>query len=54
MDTGHAAENLALQAVALGLETVMVGAFDDDAVSTAMSLPEGLAPLYIIPVGKAG
>ena len=54
MDTGHAAENLALQAVALGLDTVMVGAFDDDAVSTAMSLPEGLAPLYIIPVGKAG
>jgi len=38
--------------VALGLGTVMVGAFDDDAVSTAMSLPEGLAPLYIIPVGK--
>ena len=54
MDTGHAAENLALQAVALGLDTVMVGAFDDDAVSTAMSLPEGLQPLYIIPVGKAG
>jgi SagB-type dehydrogenase family enzyme len=54
MDTGHAAENLALQAVALGLDTVMVGAFDDDAVGTAMCLPEGLAPLYIIPVGKAG
>ena len=53
IDTGHAAENLALQAVALGLDTVMVGAFDDDAVSTAMCLPEGLAPLYIIPVGKA-
>ena len=53
MDTGHTAENIALQAVALGLDTVMVGAFDDDAVGTAMCLPEGLAPLYIIPVGKA-
>jgi len=54
MDAGHAAENIALQAVALGLGTVMVGAFDDDAVSTAMCLPEGLQPLYVIPVGKAG
>lgn len=53
IDTGHAAENLALQAVALGLDTVMVGAFDDDEVSAAMCLPEELAPLYIIPVGKA-
>jgi SagB-type dehydrogenase family enzyme len=54
MDTGHAAENIALQAVALGLDTVMVGAFDDDELSTVMNLPEELAPMYIIPVGKAG
>jgi len=33
---------------------VMVGAFDDDELSTAMCLPEELAPMYIIPVGKAG
>lgn len=54
MDTGHAAENIALQAVALGLGTVMVGAFEDGELSAAMSLPEELAPLYIISVGKAG
>ena len=54
IDTGHAAENIALQAVSLGLDTVMVGAFDDNEVSAAMCLPEGLAPLYIIPVGKGG
>lgn len=53
MDTGHAAENIALQAVALGLGTVMVGAFEDGELSTVMCLPEELQPLYIIPVGKA-
>lgn len=53
MDTGHAAENIALQAVALGLDTVMVGAFDDDAVSKILRLSSELKPLYIIPVGKA-
>jgi len=53
MDTGHAAENIALQAVALGLDTVMVGAFDDAGVSLVMRLPGELKPLYIIPVGKA-
>lgn len=52
MDTGHAAENIALQAVALGLDTVMVGAFDDTGVSKIMRLPDELKPLYIIPVGK--
>jgi len=52
MDTGHAAENIALQAVALGLDTVMVGAFDDAGVSKVMRLPDELKPLYIIPVGK--
>ena len=52
MDTGHAAENIALQAVALGLDTVMVGAFDDEGMSRVMRLPGELKPLYIIPVGK--
>jgi SagB-type dehydrogenase family enzyme len=51
MDTGHAAENLLLQAVALSLAGVCVGAFDDGLVSQAMRLPEEEVPLYIIPVG---
>ena len=29
MEVGHAAQNLALQAVALGMNTTMVGAFED-------------------------
>jgi SagB-type dehydrogenase family enzyme len=51
MDTGHATENLLLQAVALGLASVSVGAFDDAAVKRALALPEQEEPLYILPVG---
>jgi SagB-type dehydrogenase family enzyme len=51
IDTGHAAENIALQAVALGLATVMVGAFEDKKVSEILGLSDDLKPLYIIPVG---
>jgi len=51
MDTGHAAENLLLQAVALGLGGVSVGAFEDAAVKQILALPAQEEPLYIIPVG---
>ena len=54
IDTGHTAENIALQAVALGLATVMVGAFEDKKVSEILNLADELKPLYIIPVGKQG
>ncbi|MFC1905239.1 SagB/ThcOx family dehydrogenase [Chloroflexota bacterium] len=52
MEAGHLGQNVALQAVALGLATVMVGAFIDDKVSSILKLAEGFKPLYIIPVGK--
>ncbi len=52
IEIGHAAENLFLQAVALGLHTVVVGAFQDDAVSRALGLPEDQAPLLLMPVGR--
>jgi SagB-type dehydrogenase family enzyme len=51
MDLGHAAENLTLQAVALGLVSVSVGAFDDDAVRQVLVLPAREEPMYLIPVG---
>lgn len=51
MEAGHAAENIHLQAVALGLGSVPVGAFDDDGVAEALDLAADEAPLYIIPVG---
>ncbi len=53
MDAAHAAENVLLQAVALGLGAVPVGAFDDEAVRTVLAAPANEVPLYLIPVGKA-
>jgi len=51
MEAGHAAQNVHLQAEALGLGSVAVGAFDDAAVSTVLSLPRNLEPLYMVVVG---
>ena len=52
LEAGHAAQNLLLQAAALGLGAVPIGAFDDESVASALQLPVGEAPLYLIPVGK--
>ena len=51
IEVGHAAENLFLQAEALNLGTVIVGAFYDDEVTDALQLPADLSPLLLIPVG---
>ena len=52
MEAGHAGENLALQAEALGLATVSVGAFDDDRIRDVLEVPPTQRPLYIFPVGQ--
>lgn len=52
LEAGHAAQNLLLEAVALGLGAVTVGAFDDRLVREVLSMPEIEVPLYIIPVGR--
>ncbi|MCD4783570.1 MAG: SagB/ThcOx family dehydrogenase [Candidatus Eremiobacteraeota bacterium] len=52
MEAGHAAQNIHLQAVALGLGSVPVGAFSDDKVAKVMGCDRDEVPLYIIPVGK--
>lgn len=52
LEAGHAAQNLLLQAVALGLGAVPIGAFDDEGVRAALSLPQDHAPIYLIPVGR--
>ncbi len=51
MEAGHAAQNLALQAVALGLGSVPIGAMQDEQVQARLDLPADHAPLYLIPVG---
>jgi len=51
LEAGHVAQNIHLQAVALGLGSVSVGAFEDAKVSRLLGLAEEERPLYIIPVG---
>jgi len=52
MEIGHAAQNVCLQATAMNLGVVTIGAFDDQKVSKILNLPKDEEPLYIIPVGK--
>ena len=47
---GAAGGNLCLQAVAVGLGSVMVGAFNDEQVTEALSLPADHSPALVIPV----
>ncbi len=53
MEVGHAGQNIHLQAVALGLATVEVGAFRDEEVREVLGLEEQIKPLYIMPVGRS-
>lgn len=43
-----------LRITELGLATVWVGAFEDEAVRRAIGAPEGMRPVAILPVGYAG
>ena len=52
MEAGHAAQNVHLQAVALNLGTVAVGAFEDEPVKKLLTLPTEEQPLYLLPVGR--
>jgi len=51
MEAGHAAQNVLLQATAMGLGAVPVGAFDDQQVKQVLGLPNDEQPQYIISVG---
>lgn len=52
MEAGHAAQNLCLEAVALGLGAVTVGAFEDLRLKALLGLPKDEEPLYLLPVGR--
>lgn len=51
LEAGHSCQNILLQAVALGLGAVPVGAFDDSYIQDLLDLPQDYIPLYIIPIG---
>ena len=49
LEVGHACENLLLEATALGMGGVPVGAFYDDELKNALTIPQ--TPIYVVPVG---
>ncbi|MBL8612422.1 MAG: SagB/ThcOx family dehydrogenase [Myxococcales bacterium] len=52
MEAGHAAQNVLLQATALGLGAAPIGAFDDDAIRAVLQLDASATPFYVVPVGR--
>ena len=50
MEVGHCGQNIHLQCEALGLGTVMIGAFDDEKVKKVLGIKEDV--FYLCPVGK--
>ena len=53
MEVGHVGQNVSLQAVALGLGTVMVAGIREAELAKALALDEGERPIYLMPVGRA-
>ncbi len=51
-EIGHAGQNVHLQAAALDLGTVVIGAYRDEEVEDILRLGEELRVLYLMPVGK--
>ncbi|MBI4580750.1 MAG: SagB/ThcOx family dehydrogenase [Planctomycetes bacterium] len=51
MEAGHVAQNVLLQATALRLAGVPIGAFEDEQVAEALKLPKGHRVLYLLPLG---
>jgi SagB-type dehydrogenase family enzyme len=52
MEAGHAAQNVYLQAAALGLGTLVVGAFRDEQIQALLNCADDEQPLYLMPIGK--
>jgi SagB-type dehydrogenase family enzyme len=54
LEAGHVAQNILLQATALELVSVPVGAFTDGELVGVLRLPSNLRPVYLLPVGYPG
>jgi SagB-type dehydrogenase family enzyme len=51
LEAGHVAQNVLLQATALGLGAVPVGGLKPEDVQKAMALPPKHVPVYLVPIG---
>jgi SagB-type dehydrogenase family enzyme len=54
IEAGHIGENVLLEATALGLAGVPIGAFTDEKVGAVLGLKSGEEPIYILAIGHAG
>ena len=52
LEAGHAAQNLLLEATAMGLGSVPIGAFDDARLRDILDLPTDREVVYLIPIGE--
>jgi nitroreductase len=52
MEVGHAIQNACLQAISLGLGSVVIGAFNDTEMKHVMKLDKAKQPHLLLPVGK--
>ena len=51
-DTGIAAQTIMLSATEMGLGGCMIGSFNQERVSEALSIPENIKPLLVLGLGK--
>jgi SagB-type dehydrogenase family enzyme len=52
LEAGHVAENLLLQAAALGLGAVPIGAFDGERMGETLGAAADRTPLYLVAIGR--
>lgn len=52
MEAGHAAQNVYLQSVSLGLGSVVIGAFYDEEVQKLLNLSSEYKPVYMMSIGR--
>lgn len=51
IEAGHAAQNVCLQAVAMDLGSVSIGAFSDETLRKVLNAGDDIYPIYVLPVG---
>ncbi len=54
IEAGHVAQNILLQATALRLAGVPIGAFEDAKVAKVLKLPKDHRVIYLLPIGHPG